>query len=137
MSKLSSETVSEAINEILKFSEEKKRKFVETIELQVALKNYDSQKDARFSGNLRLPKAPRERMTVCVIGNESDIEKASSAGIPSKSVADLQKLNKNKKLVKKLAQEFHAFMASATLIRKIPRLLGPGLNKAGKFPTVP
>jgi len=26
-------------------------------------------------------------------------------------------------------------LASASLIRKIPRLLGPGLNKAGKFPT--
>jgi len=27
-------------------------------------------------------------------------------------------------------------LASASLIRKIPRLLGPGLNKAGKFPAV-
>jgi len=46
------------------------------------------------------------------------------------------KLNKNKKLVKKLAASHGAFLASASLIRKIPRLLGPGLNKAGKFPTV-
>ena len=34
-----------------------------------------------------------------------------------------------------LANEFDAFLASATLIRKIPRLIGPWLNKAGKFPT--
>lgn len=27
-------------------------------------------------------------------------------------------------------------MASESLIRQIPRLLGPGLNKAGKFPTL-
>jgi len=34
------------------------------------------------------------------------------------------------------AKEYNAFLASASLIRKIPRLLGPGLNKAGKFPSV-
>merc|ERR1711862_966603 len=49
---------------------------------------------------------------------------------------DLKKLNKNKKLVKKLAQQFDAFLASQVLIPQIPRLLGPGLNKAGKFPTL-
>lgn len=27
-------------------------------------------------------------------------------------------------------------MASESLIKQIPRLLGPGLNKAGKFPTL-
>merc|ERR1712195_32740 len=56
--------------------------------------------------------------------------------IPFKSVEDLKKLNKNKKLVKKLAQSFDAFVASQVLIPQIPRLLGPGLNKAGKFPTL-
>merc|ERR1711951_344432 len=48
----------------------------------------------------------------------------------------LKKMNKNKKLVKKLAKKYNAFMASDTLIKQIPRLLGPGLNKAGKFPTM-
>ena len=45
----------------------------------------------------------------------------------------LKKLNKNKKLVKKLAKKFHAFLASESVIKQIPRLLGPGLNKAGMF----
>merc|ERR1712226_134010 len=57
-------------------------------------------------------------------------------GVPFKSVDDLKKLNKNKKLVKKLAQQFDAFLASQVLVPQIPRLLGPGLNKAGKFPTL-
>ncbi len=30
-----------------------KRKFVETVELQVALKNYDPSKDRRFAGTIR------------------------------------------------------------------------------------
>merc|ERR1712046_284986 len=49
---------------------------------------------------------------------------------------DLKKLNKNKKLVKNLAQKYDGFVASQVLIPQIPRLLGPGLNKAGKFPTL-
>merc|ERR1711936_8266 len=38
--------------------------------------------------------------------------------------------------VKKLAKGYDAFLCSDTLIKQIPRLLGPGLNKAGKFPTL-
>lgn len=33
------------------------------------------------------------------------------------------------------AKKYDAFLASESLIRQIPRILGPGLNKAGKFPT--
>ena len=46
------------------------------------------------------------------------------------SADDLKKLNKDKKKVKKLAKGYDAFLASDTLIKQIPRLLGPGLNKA-------
>uniref|UniRef100_A0A7E4VI41 Ribosomal protein n=1 Tax=Panagrellus redivivus TaxID=6233 RepID=A0A7E4VI41_PANRE len=49
---------------------------------------------------------------------------------------DLKKLNKDKKLIKKLAKGYDAFLASESLIKQIPRILGPGLNKAGKFPSV-
>lgn len=52
-SKISRETLAEAVNEVLKYSTEKKRKFRETIELQIGLKNYDPQKDKRFSGTVR------------------------------------------------------------------------------------
>ena len=34
-----------------------------------------------------------------------------------------------------LAKKYNAFLASEALIKQIPRLLGPGLSKAGKFPT--
>lgn len=45
------------------------------------------------------------------------------------SAEDLRKLNKNKKLIKKLARKYDAFIASEALIKQIPRLLGPGLSK--------
>merc|ERR1712022_100419 len=75
-------------------------------------------------------------MKICILGDAVHCEQAQQMGLPFKSVDDLKKLNKNKKLVKKLAQSFDGFLASQVLIPQIPRLLGPGLNKAGKFPTL-
>ena len=63
-------------------------------------------------------------------------EEAQKIGVDSMDVDALKKLNKNKKLVKKLAKKYHAFLSSESVIKQIPRLLGPGLNKAGKFPTL-
>jgi len=100
------------------------------------LKNYDPQKDKRFSGTVKLPNVAKPKFTVCVLGNQAHIDEAKKHGIEHMSVDDLKKLNKDKKLVKKLAKKYDAFLASDALIRQIPRLLGPGLNKAGKFPSI-
>lgn len=43
---------------------EKKRNFLETVELQIGLKNYDTQRDKRFSGSIKLPTVPRPNMTI-------------------------------------------------------------------------
>ena len=43
----------EAVRSVLQGSQEKKRKFTETVELQISLKNYDPQKDKRFSGTVK------------------------------------------------------------------------------------
>ena len=77
MSKLSTDTLKEAITSVLTASEEKKRGFQETIELQIGLKNYDTQKDKRFSGTVKLPNMPRPRMTVCVLGDVKHCEEAA------------------------------------------------------------
>jgi hypothetical protein len=39
-------------------------------------------------------------------------------------------MNKSEK--KKLVKMYYAFLASVAIIKQIPCLLGPGLNKAGK-----
>merc|ERR1711934_564516 len=121
---------------VLKGSTDKKRKFVETVDLQIGLKNYDPQKDKRFSGTVKLKHVPRRKYKVCLLGDQAHIDEAKSLGMDAMSADDLKKLNKDKKKVKRLAAAYDAFLASDTLIKQIPRLLGPGLNKAGKFPTL-
>lgn len=53
------------VSELLEYSNEtKKRNFLETVELQIGLKNYDPQRDKRFSGTIKLPSIPRPNMAV-------------------------------------------------------------------------
>ncbi|CAD0113426.1 unnamed protein product [Aureobasidium uvarum] len=116
MSKITVAGVRTNVQELLNYSQnEKKRNFLETVELQIGLKNYDPQRDKRFSGTVKLPK--------------HDIDRAKHFGVDAMSAEDLRKLNKNKKLIKKLARKYDAFIASEALIKQIPRLLGPGLSK--------
>jgi len=148
MSKLNSELLSTSIDSILKFSsgesitikgaevKGKVRKFTESIELQITLKNYDPSRDKRFSGTFRLPIIPKAKSSICVLGSQKHCEAADQLAVDRMTVDDLKKFNKNKKLIKKFAKKYDNFLASAALIKQIPRILGPGLTKAGKFPAV-
>lgn len=142
--KLNSALLDKAVDDILAYSngeqvgdkKGKKRNFVESVEIQITLKNYDPQRDKRFSGTFKLPEIPRPNLKCCMLGNAAHCEQADRIGVDHMSVEDLKKLNKNKKLVKKLAKKYDFFLASDNMIKQIPRLLGPGLTKAGKFPTL-
>jgi large subunit ribosomal protein L10Ae len=158
MSKLDTELLGQAVDKILAYShgktvdnvQGKVRNFTETVELQVSLRNYDPQKDKRFNGTFRLPAIPRPALKVCLLGSEDHNKKflalkdtgdkisgrPADPNIAAMGVDDLKKLNKNKKQVRKLAKSFDVFLSSGSLIKQIPRLLGPGLNRAGKFPAL-
>lgn len=65
MSKISVAGVRTNVKELLEYSTEtKKRNFLETVELQIGLKNYDPQRDKRFSGTVKLPTVPRPRKSI-------------------------------------------------------------------------
>merc|ERR1712217_548994 len=136
MSKVPTEILRECVVAVKTGAEEKKRKFLESVDLQIGLKNYDPQKDKRFSGTVKLRHIPRRKFRVCLLGDQAHIDEAKAKDIPAMSADDLKKLNKDKKKVKNLAKSYDAFLCSDTLIKQIPRLLGPGLNKAGKFPAL-
>jgi len=79
---------------------------------------------------------PRTKLKVCVLGDQKHFDEAQANNIPCMTADDLKKLNKDKKLIKNLGKSYDAFLASESFIKQIPRILGPGLNKAGKFPSV-
>merc|ERR1712072_1570905 len=136
MSKINPDRLKEVIAGILAASKEKKRKFLETIELQIVLKNYDTNKDKRFAGSIKLPNIPRPNLSVCVLGDAFHCEQAQKNDVPFMDVEALKALNKDKKKVKKLACKYDAFVASQSVMKQIPRLLGPTMHKLGKFPSL-
>ena len=133
MSKIAPSTLQAALKAVL--APKKKRKFIESIDLQFNLKNYDPQKDKRFSGTVKLPHIARPRFRVCIIADAAHEEIAEKNKLLHVNMDDLKKLNKNKKLVKKLCEQYDAFLASESLIKNVPKVVGPQMNRAGKFPT--
>merc|ERR1712091_63591 len=81
-------------------------------------------KPRKFAETVKLPHVPRPRMKVCVLGDAQHIDEATKLNLETMDVEGLKKLTK----------KYNAFLASDSIIKQIPRLLGPGLNKAGKFP---
>ena len=74
---------------------------MEKVELQFTLKNYDPQKDKHILGTIRLKSTPCPKFSVCVL----DGDEAKALDIPHMDIEALKKLNRNKKVVKKLAKK--------------------------------
>ena len=73
------------------------------------MKNYDPQKDKRFSGSVKLPNPTKAAFKVCILGDQQHCDEAKKNGLENLSIDDLKKFNKNNKLVKKLGKnsDFH------------------------------
>lgn len=92
-----------SIKALLHYSTDvKKRNFTETVEIHFGLKNFDPARDRRIAGNTQLPHPPRLKFRCCVFGNEAHIDEAKQCKLDYKSLDDLKKINKDKKIVKKI-----------------------------------
>jgi large subunit ribosomal protein L10Ae len=134
MSKITNAEVLECITEMREKTKE--RKFTQTIELQVSLKDYDPQKDKRFTGSVRLPNIPRPKLKICLIADQKHQDELKAAGvdIDFTTLDALKKFNKDKKQIKKWAKKYSILLATDSLVKKIPVVLGPVLNRIGMFP---
>jgi large subunit ribosomal protein L10Ae len=136
MSKLRNDVLRQVVAGILQRSlVEKKRNFLETIELQVRLKGYNVQKDKRFIGNLKLPNVIRPGLRIGIIGDQVHNEQAAALGVPFYEKTTLENFNKEKKPIKYWAKKHHLFLASDSVIKTLNRVLGPAFSKTGKFPS--
>merc|ERR1711988_1719762 len=115
---------------------QKERKFLQTVELQVALKDYDPQKDKRFAATVRLPNIPRPNLKICLIADQKHQDEAKALGLDIEvtTLDNLKRFNKDKKLIKKWAKKYYLLLATDALVKKVPVVLGPILNRIGRFP---
>ena len=129
------ETISKAISEVRTKTE--KRKFNQSIELAVRLREIDFKKtESRISENLELPTPTSKEVKVAVVAGGDLATRARAAGadlIIGKD--DLDKMGREKKQARKVAQNYDFFVAEAPLMPLVGKTLGQILGPRGKMPT--
>jgi large subunit ribosomal protein L10Ae len=87
---------------------------------------------------VRLPNVPRPKLKICLIADAKHAEEVQKNNIDV-DVTDLdtlKKFNKDKKLVKSWAKKYALLLASDTVLKKVPVVVGPILNRINRFPQV-
>lgn len=125
-----------AVEEALKVSP-KKRRFTQSVEMIIALKDVDVKKpENRINTIVTLPHPPEKKLAKVVVVASGDLAlKARDAGadlVIDKD--DLQKLASDKKAAKKLAKRYDFFLAQTDLMVQVGRILGKYLGSRGKMP---
>ncbi|XP_037270228.2 large ribosomal subunit protein uL1 [Rhipicephalus microplus] len=130
------EKLRNCIEQVLRASQEKPRRFVETVELQIKLRNYNARKDECLRGDIRLPHIPRKKLAVCVIGNKAQCDEAKSHQLSAVPDEILKGKTKKGQTMKKIVEKYRVFMATEPVIKKIPRNIANDMVKKGKLPVV-
>jgi large subunit ribosomal protein L1 len=128
------EKVKKAVEEAIENS--KKRNFRETVEIAVNLKNLDMKKpENRIDALITLPHGLGKERKVAVFAKGDTALKAKEAGADAVfSPDDIDELAKDKRKLRKIANEMDFFVAEAPLMPEIGKKLGPILGPRGKIP---
>ena len=140
MSKIGADKMKAAIHEMLTTNRKKERKFKETIDLQIGLKDYDINKDKRFQGVVKLPFVVRPRLKICVIADAVHSEQCKKDNIDFITTDSLSKKvdpnDKKGKQLKKWCRHYKILFVSESIVGQLPKLGGKFFSKWGKFPFV-
>lgn len=114
-----------------------KRKFGQSVELAVKLRELDLKRpENRINESVELPTAASKDVKVAVIAGGDLAVRARNAGADIViGREDLDKMGREKKEARKLAQKFDFFVAEAPLMPQVGKSLGQMLGPRGKMPT--
>ncbi len=116
-------------------ADEKKRKFDQTFDIIVNLKNLDLKKpDDKVDFFLSLPKGIGKKRKICAFVDEQLVTKAKGAFDKVVEASELGALKKDKKAAKKLASEYDFFVAQANLMPQVAAAVGRIFGPKGKMP---
>lgn len=114
-----------------------KRAFTQAVDLIVKLRDIDLKKpENRINELIELPNPFGKPVRICVIASGALSFNAKKAGADLVLDKDeLEKIGKDKKAAKKLANEYDFFIAEAPLMPLIGKTLGTFFGPRGKMPT--
>ncbi|MFQ5979176.1 MAG: 50S ribosomal protein L1 [Candidatus Heimdallarchaeota archaeon] len=127
--------IHQAISKAKELGAERKRKFTETLEISVGLRNIDLKNPSnRFNFEVRLPHDLREDVRVAVFADGDLATRAGNLGLRIVGRDELEALGKDPKGAKKLANSHDFFVAMAPFMPLIGRFLGKILGPRAKMP---
>ncbi|MCX8161783.1 MAG: 50S ribosomal protein L1 [Candidatus Bathyarchaeota archaeon] len=123
--------------EALRFIEENPRRFKQSVELIVNLRDIDLKKpENRFVDVISLPHGSGKPAKICMIASGALASQARNVGVDLLiEPNDLALYGSDKRRGKKLANEYDFFLAEAQYMGLVGRYLGTFLGPRGKMPT--
>lgn len=127
--------VDEIEDAVKKAMESPERKFKESVDLVINLRNIDmAQPQNRISEDIILPNGHGKQIKVCVFADGENALKARDKADMVITSEDLEKLGKDKKRIRALAKDYDFFVAEAPMMPTIGKQFGSILAPRGKMP---
>lgn len=116
-------------------STDKERKFKQSVELYIILKDIDVKKGFALNDTIQLPKRLSTPTTVCVMAGGDMGLKAKSANADRVVSADeINAIAANKRQARKFINNYDFFLADTQLMTTVGKVLGQLLGPRGKMP---
>jgi len=114
---------------------DKERKFKQTLEMYVILKDIDVKKGFAMNETIQLPKKLSKPTTVCVMAGGDMGLKAKSANADRVVSSDeINTIAANKREARKFINNYDFFLADTQLMTTVGKVLGQLLGPRGKMP---
>lgn len=131
---LAKENLLKSLEELRKTSP--KRKFVQSVEFVMKLREVDLKKpESRINEAIELPNPLGKAVKICVMAGGDLALRAKKEADMIVGKDDLEKMAKDKKTMRKLANEYDHFIAEAPLMPTVGKTIGSILGPRGKMPT--
>lgn len=130
------EVTRQLIEKALNKENNKKRNFLQSVELYIKLREIDLKKpENRFFLHVELPNFPPSKENkVAVITSGALLAQAKKLNLPVISKEELESLAGNKKAARKLASQYDFFISEVSLMPLVGKILGPFLGPKDRMP---
>ena len=113
-----------------------KRKFTQSAELTLVLKDIDVKKGFNLNEVVALPHKPSKEPTICVIATGDIGSKVRKAGVDRvMEPQELDRLGTNKREARKIVRSYDFFLSDTAQMATVGRSLGQFPGPKGKMPT--
>ena len=132
MSKLRPDKLLNSINQMKEVS--KPRKFPQTVELQIALRNYNAKKEKKVAADIDLPHQVKRALKIICIVNDIDKDQCKRDNIDHVDLEFFKKFNDDVKQIKKWARSYDLVLVSSALNRNLNKMIGKPLTSVQRLP---